>query len=35
MPKVEAPGHPGHPPPVSDAGVNCYHQLLLTNKAAL
>ena len=22
MPKVEAPGHPGHPPPLSDAVVN-------------
>ena len=21
MPKVEAPGHPGHPPPLSDAVV--------------
>ena len=33
--KVEAPGYPGHPPPLSDRVVNCYHQLLLTNKAAL
>ena len=24
MPKVEAPGHPGHPPPISNAVVNTY-----------
>ena len=26
--KVEAPGHPGHPPPLSDAVVNGYYPVL-------
>ena len=34
MPKVEAPGHPGHPPPLSDAvfkGWNVRRHLIVSN----
>ena len=31
MPKVEAPGHPGHPPPLSDAVVKSAYYLAETS----